>query len=162
MSSKTPEPSEDSSVTGIHTDTATQVGLYQQDIQFVESLVTTNREGFLTDGAPIARVLVTGGSRRWNTGFPDWKNQETYGGTLRLQNSQTGDPMICSYIETSTKADCSIAVGEIPGRLIEARNSDTVGYGADDRVTNGHHAWSTWVKFHFQDLIYTARVYCYC
>ncbi len=163
MTIKESKPGGNNSNMSMVAESEAQHGLYQLDIQFDEALVAQDKDGnFVTDGARNARILTTGGSTRWNTGFPDWRNKETYGGTLRLQDSDTGEPMICSYIETSTKADCSIVIGEIPGRLIEARNSDTVGFGADNRVTNGHHAWSTWVKFHFQDYIYSARFTLYC
>ena len=143
-------------------DNAPQYGRHEQDVQFDGALVVQKKDGSEAISAPNARLLITGGSTRWNTGFPDWANKESYGGTLRIQNKDTGEQMICSYIENSTKADCSIVDGEIPGRLLEARDTDTVGYGADARVVDGHHAWSTWVKFHYQDWIYSARVTCFC
>ena len=139
-----------------------QYGRFEQSTNFNETLVAYEKDGStLATSAPTARLLVTGGSTRWNTGFPDWRNKESYSGTIRIQ-SVNGEIMICRYIESATKADCSIVYGEIPGRLIEARDTDTVGYGADTRVVEGHHAWSTWVKFHYQEYIYSGMLTCYC
>lgn len=143
-------------------DNGQQYGKYEQEVMADETSIAQNRDGSVAMNAPNARLLITGGSTRWNTGFPDWANKESYGGTLRIQNKDTGEQMICTYIESATKADCSIADGEIPGRLLEARDTDTVGYGADTRVVNGHHSWSTWVKFHYQNYIYSTRFTLYC